>query len=106
MLLKVILPFFVVALFAFSVQHVTQMPQKALFLMLLVLSDVMGLCFFFLVTDQGSWLDIGTSLSHFVIVQGTVIFLQVLFQLASFSMKCFSKFQQTVNEANFDVHAE
>ena len=87
MLLKVILPFFVVALFAFSVQYRTQMPQKALFLMLLVLSDVMGLQFFFLVTDQGSWLDIGTSISHFVIIEGTVIFLQVLFQLASFSMK-------------------
>ena len=108
LLLKVILPFFVVALFAFSVQHVTQMPQKALFLMLLVLSDIMGLRFFFLVTDQGSWLDIGTSLSHFVIVEGTVIFLQVLFQLASFSMKLsFSKSQHiTTNESSFDVHAE
>ena len=108
LLLKVILPFFVVALFAFSVQHVTQMPQKALFLMLLVLSDIMGLRFFFLVTDQGSWLDIGTSLSHFVIVEGTVIFLQVLFQLASFSMKLsFSKPKHiTTNESSFDVHAE
>lgn len=87
LLLKVILPFFAVALFAFSVQYVTHMPQKALFLIVLIFSDIMGLHFFFLVTDQGSWLDIGTSLSHFVIIEGTVISLLFLFQLASFSMK-------------------
>lgn len=84
--LKVILPFFMVALFAFAVQFATQMPKKGLFWIVLIFSDVMGLHFYFMVTDQGSWLDIGTSLSHFVIVEGTVIFLQVLFQCAHLSM--------------------
>ncbi len=88
LLLKVVLPFFTVALFAFAVQFISQMPQKALFWMVLAFSDVMGLHFFFMVTDQGSWLDIGTSLSHFIIVESTVIFLQIMFQLACFSMKC------------------
>ena len=87
LLLKVVLPFLVVALFAYCVQYVTQMPRKALFLMVLVFSDIMGLHFFFLVTDQGSWLDIGTSLSHFIIVEGTVIFLQLMFISASFFIK-------------------
>ena len=87
LLLKVVLPFLVVALFAYCVQYVTQMPRKALFLMVLIFSDIMGLHFFFLVTDQGSWLDIGTSLSHFIIVEGTVIFLQLMFMSASFFIK-------------------
>ena len=86
LLLKVILPFFLVALFAFCVQYISQMPQKALFLIVLVFSDIMGLIFFFHVTDEGSWLDIGTSLSHFVIVEATVIFLQIMFHLAKFAM--------------------
>ena len=97
LLLKVILPFFLVALFAFCVQYVTHMPQKALFLIVMIFSDFMGLHFFFLVTDQGSWLDIGTSLSHFVIVEATVIFLQIMFYLASFSMTL--KFARKSNES-------
>lgn len=84
LLLKILIPFLVVACFAFSVQYVTQMPRRALFLMVLLFSDFMGLHFFFFVTDQGSWQEIGTSLSHFVIVEATVIVLQVLFQLAKF----------------------
>jgi phosphatidylinositol glycan class N len=87
LLLKVIIPFFVVALMAFSVAYVSQMPIQALFLNVLLFSDIMGMHFFFMVTDQGSWLDIGTSLSHFIIVQATVIFLQLLFLLSSFCMK-------------------
>ncbi|KAK7881309.1 hypothetical protein WMY93_029718 [Mugilogobius chulae] len=34
--------------------------------------------FFFLVQDYGSWLDIGTSISHYVIVMSMTIFLMVL----------------------------
>lgn len=35
--------------------------------------------FFFLVRDYGSWLEIGTSISHYVIVMCMNIFLMVLF---------------------------
>ena len=98
LLFKVVIPFFAVALFAFSVQYVSQMPPKALFLMVLVFSDIMGLHFFFMVTDQGSWLDIGTSLSHFVIGESTVIFLQLMFLLASLSMNLLN--QETIDKSD------
>ena len=104
LLFKVILPFLVVAIFAFSVQYVTQMPKKALFMMVLAFSDVMGLQFFFMVTDQGSWLDIGSSLSHFVIVEATVIFLQLLFQIASFAMSL--NFGQELHDPDFRIKPE
>uniref|UniRef100_A0A669DAT7 GPI ethanolamine phosphate transferase 1 n=1 Tax=Oreochromis niloticus TaxID=8128 RepID=A0A669DAT7_ORENI len=49
-----------------------------LFLIVLVISDLMALHFFFMVQDYGSWLDIGTSISHYVIVMSMTIFLMLL----------------------------
>ena len=54
----------------------------ALGLLILLFTDVLGLHFFFLVTDEGSWQEIGTSLSHFVIAEATLIFLLVFYVLA------------------------
>ena len=44
--------------------------------------DLLALRFFFLVKDSGSWLEIGSSLSHYIIVEGTTIFLVMLLALA------------------------
>ena len=82
LLSKVLIPFLVVALFMQVVKQVSGMASRALFLLLLLFSDVMSLHFFFCVTDQGSWQEIGTSLSHFVITEGIVIFLLLFFILA------------------------
>jgi phosphatidylinositol glycan class N len=86
LLAKVLIPFLTVSCFTLVVKHVTQMHSRALFLLVLLFSDVMGLHFFFLVTDQGSWQEIGTSLSHFVIAEATVIFLQLFFLLAGWML--------------------
>ena len=40
---------------------------SALFMVVMAVSDVMTLSFFFMVKDEGSWLDIGTTISQFVI---------------------------------------
>lgn len=40
---------------------------SALFMVVMAFSDVMTLSFYFMVKDEGSWLDIGTTISHFVI---------------------------------------
>ena len=77
LLMKVLIPFLAVACFVCVVQKISCMPSKALFFLVLLFSDIMGLHFFFHVTDQGSWQEIGTSLSHFVITEGIVVFLQV-----------------------------
>jgi len=53
-----------------------------MFFIVLIFSDAMGLHFLHLVTNRGSWLDIGTSISHYVIVQTTVLFLVLLYGLA------------------------
>ena len=85
--LQVLLPFLVVACFMYAVRRVNRMNSRALFLLVLLFSDFLGLHFFFLVRDNGSWEEIGTSLSHYVIAEATVIFLQLLFVAAGWMLK-------------------
>lgn len=53
-----------------------------MFVMMLVLCDIMCLNFLFLVKNKGSWLDIGTSLSHFVIMEATTLVLMIFYGVA------------------------
>uniref|UniRef100_A0A8C7ZRZ1 GPI ethanolamine phosphate transferase 1 n=1 Tax=Oryzias sinensis TaxID=183150 RepID=A0A8C7ZRZ1_9TELE len=78
MMWKVIIPFIIVMCTFESIQVATQLSSRSLFLIVLVISDVMALHFFFMVQDYGSWLDIGTSISHYVIVMSMTIFLMLL----------------------------
>jgi phosphatidylinositol glycan class N len=51
---------------------------SALFMVVMAVSDVMTLSFFFMVKDEGSWLDIGTTISHFVIASLLGVFVSGL----------------------------
>ncbi|XP_015210381.2 GPI ethanolamine phosphate transferase 1 [Lepisosteus oculatus] len=82
MMWKILIPFVIVMCAFETIQVSTQLSSKSLFLIVLVISDIMALHFFFLVKDYGSWLDIGTSISHYVIVMSMTIFLLVLSVLA------------------------
>ncbi|KAL2777962.1 GPI ethanolamine phosphate transferase 1 [Daubentonia madagascariensis] len=82
MMWKILIPFVLVMCAFEAVQLTTQLSSKSLFLTVLVISDTMALHFFFLVKDYGSWLDIGTSISHYVIVMSMTIFLVFLNGLA------------------------
>lgn len=82
MMWKILIPFVLVMCAFEAVQITTQLSSKGLFLIVLVISDIMALHFFFLVKDYGSWLDIGTSISHYVIVMSMTIFLVFLNGLA------------------------
>uniref|UniRef100_A0A3B3ZVM6 GPI ethanolamine phosphate transferase 1 n=1 Tax=Periophthalmus magnuspinnatus TaxID=409849 RepID=A0A3B3ZVM6_9GOBI len=76
MMWKVIIPFIIVMCTFEAIQVTTQLSSR-LFLIVLVISDIMALHFFFMVQDYGSWLDIGT-ISHYVIVMSMTIFLMIL----------------------------
>ncbi|XP_066577902.1 GPI ethanolamine phosphate transferase 1 isoform X1 [Amia ocellicauda] len=82
MMWKILIPFVIVMCTFETIQVATQLSSKSLFLIVLVISDIMALHFFFLVKDYGSWLDIGTSISHYVIVMSMTIFLMFLSVLA------------------------
>jgi GPI ethanolamine phosphate transferase 1 len=51
-------------------------------MIVLAISDVLTLNFFYLVRDEGSWLDIGTSISHFCISNFLMLFVIALEQLS------------------------
>ncbi|XP_069469763.1 GPI ethanolamine phosphate transferase 1 [Ambystoma mexicanum] len=82
MMWKILIPFVLVMCAFETVQVSAQLSAKSLFLIVLVISDIMALHFFFLVKDYGSWLDIGTSISHYVIVMSMTMFLMLLSGLA------------------------
>uniref|UniRef100_A0A8C0AE66 GPI ethanolamine phosphate transferase 1 n=1 Tax=Bos mutus grunniens TaxID=30521 RepID=A0A8C0AE66_BOSMU len=79
---KILIPFVLVMCAFEAVQVTTQLSSKSLFLMVINISDIMALHFFFLIKDHGSWLDIGTSISHYVIVMSMTIFMVFLNCLA------------------------
>ena len=47
-------------------------------MIVMAIGDVMTISFFWMVRDEGSWLDIGTSISHFCIASGFCVFVSVL----------------------------
>uniref|UniRef100_A0A667YYE8 GPI ethanolamine phosphate transferase 1 n=1 Tax=Myripristis murdjan TaxID=586833 RepID=A0A667YYE8_9TELE len=73
MMWKVIIPFIIVMCTFETIQLLSVSPSL-LFSFLLSCPQH----FFFLVQDYGSWLDIGTSISHYVIVMSMTIFLMLL----------------------------
>jgi len=74
LIFKIIAPFvFLSAAFA-TLNARLGMPPFALFLVALCLTDVMTMTFFFNVTDTGSWLQIGQSISHFCITSLLLVF--------------------------------
>ena len=78
---KMVVPFIFVSCVFNVIISLTNRSLKTYLLLMLLMSDVMGLNFFFLVQDSGSWLEIGVSISHYVIMMvmtiGTVILVGV-----------------------------
>uniref|UniRef100_A0A2M4BCR0 GPI ethanolamine phosphate transferase 1 n=1 Tax=Anopheles marajoara TaxID=58244 RepID=A0A2M4BCR0_9DIPT len=81
-MLKLLIPVVLVVCTLRAVVIVTSVPKNKLFTLTLILCDVMCLNFFFLVRNEGSWLDIGTSISHFVIMQCTTIVVMMLYEFS------------------------
>jgi hypothetical protein len=53
-----------------------------MFCIVLMISDLMLLELLYCITNIGSWLEIGTSLSQFIIMEAFVIILLLLYGLA------------------------
>ncbi|XP_069682129.1 GPI ethanolamine phosphate transferase 1 isoform X2 [Periplaneta americana] len=79
---KIMIPFLAVSCTFRALNIIVQAPTEKLFIIVLIFCEAMCLHFLHLVTNRGSWLDIGTSISHYVIVQTTVLFLVLLYGLA------------------------
>ena len=82
LLMKILLPFLVVSVAFVQLLSLRNLDIRAISGVLQLCGDCLGLVFFSKVTHTGSWLEIGSSLSHFVIVEGSVLAITLLLQLA------------------------
>ncbi|KAF2180535.1 GPI ethanolamine phosphate transferase 1 [Zopfia rhizophila CBS 207.26] len=67
LVLKLMVPFAVMSANLGILNRRLGVAPSALFMVVMAVGDVMTLNFFYMVKDEGSWLDIGTTISHFVI---------------------------------------
>lgn len=80
---KMVIPFiFVSCAFNVVMSLSDHHSVRTCLLLMLLMSDIMGLNFFFLVRDSGSWLEIGMSISHYVIMMTMIIGIVILVGVA------------------------
>ncbi|CAH1393618.1 unnamed protein product [Nezara viridula] len=65
-------------------ERIIKANSTALFMIVLLLCNSMAIQFLFNVNNKGSWLEIGTSISHFVIMKSIVLFLFILFHCTKY----------------------
>jgi phosphatidylinositol glycan class N len=82
LIIKVLIPFFVVSSVLGILSSSLDLEPFTLFLSVMTVTDVQTINFFYFVTDYGSWLEIGTSISHFCIAELFIIFTIILFLLS------------------------
>ena len=73
-MLKLMIPFAVISANLGILNRRLGVAPSSLFMVVMAISDVLTMNFFWLVRDEGSWLDIGTSISHFVIASLLCVF--------------------------------
>uniref|UniRef100_A0A7G3B3W3 GPI ethanolamine phosphate transferase 1 n=2 Tax=Lutzomyia longipalpis TaxID=7200 RepID=A0A7G3B3W3_LUTLO len=78
-ILKLMAPILLVVCVLRTIHTISKTEIRKLFIVILLICDVMGVNFFYLITNRGSWLEIGQSISHFVIIEVTVLVLLLLF---------------------------
>lgn len=78
LLFKLLIPFAVISANLGVLNRRIGVAPSALFMVVMAISDVLTLNFFYMVRDEGSWLDIGTTISHFCICGLLGVFVSVL----------------------------
>ncbi|KAL9584684.1 MAG: hypothetical protein Q9212_001967 [Teloschistes hypoglaucus] len=74
LLLKLLIPFALISANLGILNRRLGVAPSSLFMVVMAISDVLTLNFFWMVRDEGSWLDIGTSISHFCIASALCVF--------------------------------
>ncbi|KAM0438874.1 hypothetical protein ACHAPT_001635 [Fusarium lateritium] len=72
--LKLMIPFVLISANLGVLNKRLGVAPSALFMVVLAASDILTLYFFWVVKDEGSWLEIGSTISHFAIASGLCVF--------------------------------
>ncbi|XP_014290514.2 GPI ethanolamine phosphate transferase 1 [Halyomorpha halys] len=85
MVLKILLPLFLVTSAFRSVCYITKAHSKMLFMIALLICDSIAVQFLLSVNNKGSSLEIGISISHFLIMQSIALFLFILYRCTKYT---------------------
>ncbi|RPA72718.1 PigN-domain-containing protein [Ascobolus immersus RN42] len=75
---KILIPFTLISAFLGILNKAIGMAPSAVFMVVMAISDVLTLNFFYMVKDEGSWLEIGSTISHFCIASLLFVFVSAL----------------------------
>jgi phosphatidylinositol glycan class N len=78
LILKLMIPFALISANLGILNKRLGVAPSALFMLVMALSDFLTLHFFWVVRDEGSWLEIGSTISHFVIASLLCVFVASL----------------------------
>ncbi|KAI1337432.1 PigN-domain-containing protein [Xylariaceae sp. FL0016] len=78
LILKLMIPFALISANLGVLNKRIGVAPSALFMIAMALSDILTLHFFWVVKDEGSWLEIGSTISHFVIASLLCVFVAAL----------------------------
>ena len=78
LMLKLMIPFALISANLGILNKILGVAPSALFMIVMALSDFLTLHFFWVVRDEGSWLEIGSTISHFCIASMLCIFVASL----------------------------
>jgi phosphatidylinositol glycan class N len=78
LVLKLMIPFALISANLGVLNKKLGVSPSALFMVSMAVSDILTLYFFWVVKDEGSWLEIGSTISHFVIASLLCVFVAAL----------------------------
>jgi phosphatidylinositol glycan class N len=78
LILKLMIPFVLISANLGILNKRLRIAPSALFMVVMAISDILTLYFFWVVKDEGSWLEIGSTISHFVIASLLCVFVAAL----------------------------
>ncbi|PKS11571.1 hypothetical protein jhhlp_003336 [Lomentospora prolificans] len=78
LILKLMIPFALISANLGVLNKRLGVAPSALFMLAMAVSDILTLYFFWVVKDEGSWLEIGSTISHFAIASFLCVFVALL----------------------------
>ena len=84
LVLKLMIPFALISAALGVLNRRLGVAPSALFMVGMALSDILTLYFFWVVKDEGSWLEIGSTISHFAIASLLCVFVAALEAVSAF----------------------
>lgn len=78
LIVKLMIPFALISANLGVLNKRLRVAPSALFMVVMAITDILTLYFFWVVKDEGSWLEIGSTISHFVIASLLCVFVALL----------------------------